>query len=145
MKKLLFTLAIALMFVSCMEREDIKTYGGPSLIHFENVNSFDTITRTFLGLRSSEGESQDTYVISFAYTPNQSDSLIKIPIVVSDRPEDFSRSYKVEVVDSATTAQEGVDYEFYKNDYEIPAGKLRDSVQVRVYNNSLKTDSVRLK
>lgn len=131
MKKIQLYALMLVLFASCKKKE-LQSYSGPKNIYFST------------GLVPITGWGTDSLSVSFTLTNNLQDSLVKIPVGASGDVSNVDRSYTVKVA-AGSTAKEGIHYDFYKEDFKIPAGKLVDSLQVMMHRTpDLKTKAVSL-
>src|SRR5699024_2258140 len=110
MKYLLVIVTAVFCLFSC-KKNNLEPYHGADNIYFS-------------GAKLSSPD--DSMTVSFGLLPDIEDSLIKIPISVMGKPAEKDRPYKVKILD-VSTAEEGVDYSFNKEDCFVPAGQLKDS------------------
>lgn len=71
---------------------------------------------------------------SFAYTPEKVEDTIYIPVKISGKIETYDRSFKLVVLDTATTAEPALHYEPFKDAYTMPADSGTVRVPVVIYN-----------
>lgn len=71
---------------------------------------------------------------SFAYTPEKVEDTIFVPVKISGKIETYDRSFKLLVLDTATTAEPVLHYEPFKDAYTIPADSGAVQVPVVIYN-----------
>lgn len=131
MKNIQLYVLMLVLLASC-KRKELQYYSGPNNIYFST------------GIMPIAGWGTDSLSVSFTLTNNLQDSLVKIPVRVSGEASAADRSYTVKVA-SGSTAKEGIHYDFYREDFKIPAGKLSDSLQVMMHRTAdLKSNVVSL-
>lgn len=124
--------ALMLVLLASCKKKELQYYGGPKNIYFST------------GIIPITGWGTDSLSVSFTLTNNLQDSLVKIPVRASGEASNTDRTYTVKVV-AGSTAKEGIHYDFYQEDFKIPAGKLVDSLQVMMHRTAdLKTNVVSL-
>ncbi|MDF2192828.1 DUF4843 domain-containing protein [Paraflavitalea sp. CAU 1676] len=121
MKKLLFISILAGVLAGC--EKDIKTFDGKPDVYFQYASqprqSFNTIL-------------VDSTIVSFAYaSAAYKDSVLVVPIKVSGLVMDYDRPYLIKANDSST-AKAGVHYEIINSDFTIGAGKISDTVYLKL-------------
>jgi hypothetical protein len=122
MKKIILIIGVILFTTSCLKKNPIETYHGDKYIYFKN----------------------DKRVVTFAFTPNKSDSLIKIPVAVTGRMSQHNRKYVLQLADSST-AKKGKDFDYLDDDFTIPANSLVDTIKITLYKTTaMDTDSLRI-
>lgn len=89
---------------------------------------------------------EDSVVYTFAYRPELGSDTVFLPVKLAGMRADSVRQFGVIVVDSNTTAQEGIHYEAFKANYSLPADSGVYRLPVILYNTdpSLQTQSVKL-
>ena len=89
---------------------------------------------------------EDSVVYTFAYRPELGSDTVFLPVKLGGLRADSIRQFGVIVVDSNTTAQAGVHYEPFKENYSLPADSGVYKLPVILYNTdpSLQTQSVKL-
>jgi hypothetical protein len=122
MNKNVYIMALLLLcsssFMAC--KKDLKTYDGLSGIYF--VKAVDRVS--YVGV--------DSTVVSFAYAKSTvKDSIMKLVVGVSGRPENKDRSFKL-TINPASTAIASQHYEIMNPDFIIPANKLQDTLKIKL-------------
>lgn len=122
MKKITYLVLIVLIGCSGCKKDPKLDY-----------NSDDNI---YLNYKDKDGN-QDTSALtySFAYHPTLSKDTIWIPVIISGKRVKSERMFKMEVVDSTTTAVKGVHYEPLKAAYAMPADSGKALVPVIILNS----------
>lgn len=106
MKKLITSLvAILILLVSC-KKADLITYNSADNIYFD----------------LSPYGYEDSILYTFAYEPELLKDTVLVPVRISGNRIPGDRSYKVQIVDTATTAVANQHYEPLKESYTVPAG-----------------------
>jgi hypothetical protein len=119
--KHLFTLGLLYMtvFSSCKKVTELK-YGSDDNIYF------DLVDRT--------GARVDSIVYSFALFPGLAADTILLPLRISGIRAASERTFRIRVVDSATTAQPNLHYKPLEDAYKAPAGQGTVMVPVIIFN-----------
>lgn len=129
MKTVPFYIFILCLLVSC-KKSEISSYNGQTNIYFSSA------------LDPIPSWGRDSLSVSFALKALVKDSLIKIPVRVMGKPSDADRIYAIKIA-TGSNAKEGIHYDFYKENFTIPAGKLVDSLQVLLHRSpDLKNNGV---
>lgn len=116
-------LATAISLSACIKHDEIATYSGIDNIYFPT---------------------SETKLVTMAYTPDISDTLVRVPIAVIGKPEGTDRPYQLQVA-ANSTAREGQHFDFRNKNFYIPANGLKDTVEIILHKTSdLKTDTVAL-
>lgn len=122
MKNLIISFIIAVIIGSCSKEPDFL------------YDSLDSVYFNFEDTTSS----RITY--TFAYEPGLAEDTIYLPVKISGKRVPFARSFRIAVVDSATTASPSLHYEAFKESYEIPADSGTLSLPVIIYNKDPQLD-----
>jgi hypothetical protein len=118
MKKYSLLLFSLVFLFSACKKTDLKVYDGDTNIYFSKA-----------ALVSSPF---DSLLVTFAFQPQITDSLVKVPVQITGAPSDKDRAYKVAVDASSSTAKAGVHFEALPPTFTLPAGKVADSVRVKL-------------
>ncbi|UYQ94117.1 DUF4843 domain-containing protein [Chitinophaga horti] len=79
--------------------------------------------------------------ITMGYTPlTLTDTIIIVPVAFTGLAADTDRTYEVEVIDSLTSMEQGVDYEFMKP-FVMKAGRYIDTIQIRLFRSQRMRDT----
>lgn len=121
MKYLFFITMVTGLLMGCTK--EIKTFEGKPQVYFlyasQPKESFNDILL-------------DSTIFTFAFTPTGiQDSIIIVPVKASGMLLNNDRSYVLKANDSST-AKAGQHYEFVKSDFTISAGKLTDTVYIKL-------------
>ena len=121
-------MALVLAFSACSE-EDVPLYdSNANFIQFANANT-------------------DTVMFSFMFHPTveaNGEYELAIPVKILGLPRDRDRAYKVTIVDTLTTAEEGKHFVMPENP-TFHAGLFDDTLRVKLYRTAdLKDVKVRL-
>ena len=118
MKNLIICILLvsALGLASCSDNPEFL-YDSPDNIYF---NFKDTASSSI--------------TFSFAYTPEKVADTIFVPVKISGIISNQDRYFKLAVVDTATTAEQDLHYEAFKDSYVMPADSGTISVPVIIYN-----------
>jgi hypothetical protein len=122
MKNLIIPFIIVILISSCSKEPDFL-YDSNDSVYF---NFEDTAS------------SRITY--TFAYDPGLVEDTIYLPVKISGKRVSSGRSFKIAVIDSATTASPSLHYEAFKASYEIPADSGTLSLPVIIYNKDPQLD-----
>lgn len=115
------------VLLSSCQAEDETTYSGQAGLYF-----------------ALDDESQELDYSFITTTNNYID--ISLPIETLGLPVNNDRSFSVDVVDSATTAKEGEDYDNLQPSYVVKADSVKAAVTFRLlYTPKLDNSSVKLK
>lgn len=132
--KRIVTLGLLYMtvLISCKKATELK-YGSDDNIYFD--------------LRDRYGVHMDSLVYSFALFPELASDTIMLPLRISGNRVSAERTFRVRVVDSATTAVVGLHYKPLENEYKVPAGTGIVNVPVIIFNTDteLANKMVRIK
>ena len=121
--KNLIILSILAIFISSCSKEPEFIYDSPDSVYF---NFKDTASSKI--------------VYTFAYNPELAEDTIYLPVKIAGKRVPTSRSFKIAVIDSATTASPSLHYEAFKESYEIPADSGTFSLPVIIYNKDPELD-----
>lgn len=121
MKYIIFIAMVAGLLSGCSK--ELKTFDGAPQVYFlyasQPKESFNDILL-------------DSTIITFAYAPASiRDSVIIVPVKATGIPMSTDRSYMLKVNDSST-AQAGKHYEVIQSDFSISAGKLLDTLYIKL-------------
>lgn len=134
--KHIFKLALicSVLFCSCDKDEQELKYNNQDNIYFDFVNKITNV-RT------------DSVTFSFALFPEKGSDTVWLPVRISGIRQPGDRTFKLEVIDSVTTAVVGTHYEKLKEGYTMPSDSGITQVPIIIYNTdpALKDHSVKLK
>lgn len=122
MKNLIILLIAVICIISCSKEPEFL-YDSPDSVYF-----------------NFEDTAGSKIVYTFAYDPELVEDTIWLPVKISGKRIPFSRSFKIAVVDSATTASPTLHYEAFKESYELPADSGTFSLPVIIYNKDPELD-----
>ncbi len=123
---------IALSFMSC-KKELLMTYHSENSIYFAPA---------VFNMPLGSSPLLDTTAISFAFAGGStSDSTIKLYVVVTGAPEDQDRAYNLVVDSDSSTAKPGVHFVAPAPVQYIKAGKVRDTVNLKLLRTADMQDS----
>lgn len=109
-------LGIVALSISACSADDSYSYRGMSGINFTS----------------------DTLYFSFGALPfNVSDTVIRIPVEVLGMPEDFPRTYRMEIDETVTDALPGIHYADFSLERSVPANALHDTISIRIFRQNL--------
>lgn len=122
MKNLRIFLIILILptFFSCQEDE---------------LSLFDSVSNS-LNLEESE------FQANFIFNETITEKVIRIPVKCIGTIESFDRNYLVEIIDSLTTAEEGVHYVSLEDQYTISKGEYADTINLTLLRDVSLKDSV---
>lgn len=124
--------ALMIVLLSSCKKSAVELYSGPANIYFTTATN------------PIPNWGADSLAVSFFLTNNIQDSLVKIPVRITGKIVNADRTYTLKVTE-ASTAKEGLNYDFYRKDFKIPAGKLDDSIRIILHRSAdLKTKAVLL-
>jgi len=131
MKRIIITGIVIVLLAAC-QKAAYMPYHSSDNIYF----NFDDDATT----------DRDSIVYTFAYTPGKEADTIWLPVRISGHRIDSSRTYKVAVTDSGTTAKVGTHYAALQPQYTMPANTGIDSFPLVIYSSDtlLTTYSVAL-
>jgi hypothetical protein len=134
--KHIFKLALicSVLFCSCDKEAQEMKYETQDNIYFDFLNVITNV-RT------------DSVTFSFALFPEKNSDTVWLPLRISGIRQSGDRKFKLAVIDSSTTAVEGVHYEKLKAEYTLPSDSGKVKVPIIILNTdpALKEKSVRLK
>ncbi len=113
---LLFSLTIISGMSSCKGNDDFL------------YESQDNIYFNFADSASSK------ISFTFAYTPTITQDTIFVPVKISGKKSPYDRTFKIEVIDSLTTAQSNIHYKPFTDKYIMPADSGMINVPIIIYN-----------
>ncbi len=122
MKNLIIILITTLGISSCNKDADF-VYDLPDSVYF-----------------NFEDTASSKIVYTFAYDPELVADTLFLPVKISGKRVPFSRSIRIAVVDSATTASPTLHYEAFRETYEIPSDSGTFSLPVIIYNKDPELD-----
>lgn len=122
MKNLIIIFIIVFAISSCSKEPEFL-YDSPDSVYF-----------------NFEDTASSKIIYTFAYNPELVEDTIYLPVKISGKREPYSRSFKIAVVDSATTASPTLHYEAFKESYEIPADSGTFSLPLIIYNQDPELD-----
>jgi len=115
-------LYILLFLTASCQRSEIPHYSGTAGIYFEVYKEIvpGTVWRT------------DTSIVTFAYHPTKTDSVITLSIRVKGDTMPKDRQYQIKVIDTAANAAKpGIHYEALATTTLVPAGKSQVLLPVK--------------
>jgi len=121
MKRTLISIGIGIMLLAACQKAAYMPYHSSDSIYF----NFDDANTT----------DRDSIVYTFAYTPGKESDTIWLPVRISGNRIDSSRTYKVAVTDSGTTAKAGTHYKALQPQYTMPAKEGIDSFPLVIYSS----------
>ncbi|WP_421918574.1 DUF4843 domain-containing protein [Marinifilum sp.] len=119
MKKLniIFSIILLLVFISC-DKDEIMTYEGDDYLYFTNVD---------------EDGNYPEYFNNFVFDDEAvTEKNITVPIFLRGMLSNADRNFKISVVDTLTTATEGLHYTIIQNDQIVPANSIEGTASVKV-------------
>lgn len=120
MKRLItFGLLFMAVLSSCKKATELQ-YASDDNIYFD--------------LTDRTGARVDSIVYSFALFPELASDTILLPLRISGNRIANERSFRIRVVDSATTAEPNLHYKPLEEEYKVPAGKGIVHVPVIIFN-----------
>jgi hypothetical protein len=119
MKKIFLITGIFVILLASCRKAAYMPYHSSDNIYFD----FDPAT-----------SDRDSIVFTFAYTPGKELDTVWLPVRISGSRIDSSRTYKVAVTDSGTTAKPGIHYAALQPQYAMPAHEGYSVFPVVVYN-----------
>lgn len=85
----------------------------------------------------------NSYRISMGSMPYSiSDSTVSIPLTAVGAVSSQSRIYTLELIDTATTAQEGIQFQAFGRKHILPAGAMTDTLFLKIHRRKLDKDSI---
>jgi len=122
-----------LVMCSCKKAEELQ-YAAEDNVYFDLIEPQTSIR-------------VDSIVYSFALFPEKAADTVYLPVKLSGNRAAVDRTFRISVVDSATTATEGLHYQPMKDSYSLPAGAGSVQVPVVLYNTdtALMNKTVRIK
>ena len=123
MRYIIILVLLAFAGIGCTKQ--LKTFDGKPVVYFQYaVEPKDPNNPEIFW---------DSTIISFAYSPATSkDSVITLMVKSTGSPATVNRQYAIKVNDSST-AKEGVHYDFVNTDYTIQAGKVIDTIYLKLH------------
>ncbi|MDR3219737.1 MAG: DUF4843 domain-containing protein [Dysgonamonadaceae bacterium] len=120
-----FVLLSMALFVCSCEYEKLPTYSGNDEIYFRYASEYYAT------------EVIDSLYIHFGYDVKiKDDSICRIPVRVMGNLVDYDRPVQFILVDTSSTATEGVDVELLLAESFVPAGSRNGNIVVRLKNTS---------
>lgn len=91
----------------------------------------------------TKADTTNDVAVSFGYSKsNVKDSILKLVVRAIGSPYGSDRSYNLSIADSSTM-KAGVDYDFLNKPFSIKAGKVADTLKLKLYRNaSITKDSL---
>lgn len=135
MKKLLIIGLFGAVCLSACKKAIELTYQSPDNVYFDFTDPKD------------ERKRPDSISYSFALFPERSSDTILLPVRISGLRKSVNRTFKLSVIDSATTAIAGTHYKALEATYTIPADSGAVKVPIIIYSTdpALTAKSVRMK
>jgi hypothetical protein len=119
MKKIVYSFFATVITLAACNKADLTTYQTNDNIYFD----------------LDPAGNRDSILYTFAYYPDRLQDTVFVPVRISGIRVDQNRSYKVKVIDSATTAIANQHYEPFKDSYVLPAGAGSAALPVVLFNN----------
>ncbi len=133
MKKYIFLLSVILSFLGC--EKEMMDYEGKDGVYF----SVQQIPPSLYG-NPEIWAHLDTTLIPFSLLL-ENDSTVRLKVRVMGQVVDYDRYFTVSVVDTLTTATEGVDYAPLEKQYMISAGERDGYVEFTGFRQAKMLDS----
>lgn len=112
-------LGLAIFFLACQKKE-LELYHIPDNIYF-----YSDLDVNYLG-------ATNTAEVTFAYSDEQvPDTIVPIVVATTGAPQAFDRKISL-VLDSATTAIEGLHYDLLSESLTIRSGVVKDTIYIRL-------------
>ncbi len=108
----------AILGVSC--EKTLSTYEGKPTIYFNEAGRLPNFSGEVL---------RDSTLLSFSLAKSQ-DSIVRMVITTIGEKKDFDRPYTL-AINPASTAREGVHYQFLNHQQRIKKNELTDTVSIR--------------
>lgn len=122
----------AMLFIAC--EKDLRTYEGKSTIYF--LHALSSIYPNL--------EPSDSLNLTFAFSPEKTDSVQIIPVRVTGEATETDRSFTVSA-DPVSTAKAGEHYERIPGGLVIPAGNVVGEVPIKFLRTpEMETDTFTL-
>ncbi len=121
MKKYIYILSIfTALFYSCSENDRLEFPDEQSAIYFQLSEEYGK-------------ENLDSLSYSFAFNDKVADTVsLQVKIMGNTMP--YDRFFKIELIDSLTTAMQEKHYEVLESQYRVPADSIYGQVPVVIYN-----------
>lgn len=85
----------------------------------------------------------NTYQIGMGNAPYSiSDSIVPIPLMLVGTVSSQSRPYAIKIIDTATTAREGIQFQAFDRKRTLPAGAMTDTLFLKIHRRTLNEDSI---
>jgi len=119
MKKIVYSFFATVIFLAACSKADLVSYNTNDNIYFD----------------LDAAGNRDSILYTFAYYPDKLQDTVWVPVRISGIRTDRDRSYKVIIIDSATTAIANTHYEPFRESYVLPAGTGTAALPVVLFNN----------
>lgn len=135
MKKILTYIFISAAALSACKKTEEQLFSSPDGVYFDFNDPLKNNQRT------------DSVLYSFALFPERSTDTVWLPVRISGSRRSEARSFRIAVVDSATTAVADKHYKALEKEYVMPAdsGVAKVPIILLASDPGLTVNSVRLK